>query len=151
MKYTLDIVIDAPLNICAKTFSITENMINWQTELISIAHISGNPNEFGARMKLNFKIGKRQMPIIETITHKDLPHALHCTYASKDMDYIQENYFSATLDNKTKWTSINEYTPLNFKMRLMLWTMPQTFKKQSLRFMKDFKNFAEKEISVSHA
>lgn len=151
MKYTLDIVIEVPLDICTKKFSTTENMKHWQRGLISMEHISGTPGEFGSKMKLNFNLEKRDLYIIETITHKNFPGEFHATYATENMDNLQENYFTTTPENYTKWTSISEFIPLNFKMRMMLLLMPKIFKKQSLKYMKDFKNFAEKEISVAHA
>ncbi|WP_299399583.1 SRPBCC family protein [uncultured Gelidibacter sp.] len=151
MKYTLDIIIEQPLNICMEKFVNLENLKHWQRGLISMEHVSGTPGEFGAKMKMQYKIGKRHMALIETITHKHLPHEWHAIYATDGMDNIQENYFKSTPENHTHWTSINEFVPLNFMMRLMIWIMPRTFKKQSLQYMKDFKTFAEKGISVAHA
>lgn len=151
MKYTLEIEIKVPLDICIKKFNTTENLKHWQRGLMSVEHISGTPGAFGAKMKMEFKIGKNHMSLLETITHKNLPHEFHGNYATDGMDNNQENYFEATPENNTKWKSINEFIPLNFKMRLMLILMPKTFRKQSLQYMKDFKNFAEKEISVHHA
>lgn len=151
MKYAFDIVIEAPLDICVRKFNSTENMKHWQRGLTSVEHISGIPNEFGAKMKIYFKIGKRQLALIETITHKNLPHELHVDYAAENIDNQQENYFTVTSENYTKWTCISEYIPLNFKMHLMLWLMPRTFKKQTLQYMKDFKNFVENGTSLAHA
>lgn len=151
MKYTLDILIEAPLEVCAKKFSITEYMNHWHRGLVSIEHLSGIPNELGSKMKLHYKIGGLNLNQIETITHKNLPHELHCSYATKDLDHLQDNFFTATSQNQTKWTSVNECVPLNFNMRIKLWLMPKTFKKQSLQAMKDFKNFVENGISVAHA
>ena len=102
-------------------------------------------------MKLHYLMRKLRMSVIETITHKNLPHQWHATYTTENADYIQENYFKATSENQTQWTSIIEFLPLTFMMRLKLWLMPTTFKKHSLQYMKDFKNFAEQGISVADA
>ena len=151
MKYTLDLVIKVPLDICIKKFNTQDNLKHWQRGLISVEHISGIPGTFGSKMKMEFKIGKKRMALIETITHKNLPNEFHGTYSTEDLDNIHENYFEATPENFTKWTTTTEFIPLNLKMWLLLFVMPNTFKKQSLQYMKDFKNFAEKEISVYHA
>lgn len=151
MKYTLDIIIEIPLDNCFKKFDTIENLKHWQRGLVSVEHISGTPRTFGSKMKMNFKMGKRLIPLVETVTYKNSPYQVHATYTTEGMDNIQENYFEDIPDNFTKWISINEFIPLNFKMRLMLWLMPKTFKKQSLQYMKDFKNFAEKGISVNDA
>ncbi|MEZ4856591.1 MAG: hypothetical protein R2812_08985 [Gelidibacter sp.] len=41
--------------------------------------------------------------------------------------------------------------PLGFTSKLLTGVMPSAFKKQSLQYMKDFKNFAENGISVANA
>ncbi|OBX25372.1 SRPBCC family protein [Gelidibacter algens] len=151
MKYTLDIVIEMPLDECMKTFANSENMKHWQRGLTTIEHISGTPGEFCAKMKMHYTLRKRPISVIETITHKNLPHEWYATYTTDGADNIQENFFKATSENQTQWTSINEFFPLNFRMHLKLWVMPRTFKKQTLRYMKDFKNFVENGISVADA
>ena len=151
MKYTLEILIKVPLETCIKKFDNTDNLKHWQRGLISVEHISGTPGAYGSKMKMTFKIGKRLVPLIETINYKKLPNDIHVTYMTKGMDNIQENHFETTPENYTKWSITNEFLPLNFKMRLIIWLMPKTFKIQTLHYMKDFKNFVEKGISVSHA
>lgn len=151
MTYAFDILLEAPLHLCAKKFNSTENMKHWQRELSAIEHISGVPDEFGAKMKLSFKIEKQILTVVKTITHENSPHELHVDYAAEHMDHHQENYFTAISDKHTQWTCINEFMPLNLKMHLMLWLMPRTFKKQTLQYMKDFKNFVENGTSLAHA
>lgn len=136
---------------CVETFLNSENMKHWQRGLQSMEHVSGTPGEFGAKMKLHYELGKRQMVLLETITHKRIPHEWHAIYSTEGMDNIQENYFEATPENHTQWISINEFLPLSFMTRLMILLMPKTFKKQSLQYMKDFKTFVENGTSVAHA
>ena len=69
----------------------------------------------------------------------------------KGIHNTQENYFKSTDEGYTKWTSVSDFMPLNFTMRIMTYLMPKAFKKQSLKYMKDFKNFVEKGVSVSNA
>lgn len=151
MKYTSEVIIDLPLTDFMSKFDSTENMKHWQRGLASIEHVSGIPGMIGSKMKLNYKVEKRQIEVIETITHRNLPYELHGLYSAKGIDNFQENYFEETPNGHSKWISKSEYLPLNFMMRIMLWLMPKTFKKQSIQYMMDFKNFAEKGISVTHA
>lgn len=151
MKYSVELIVKLPLDVFIKKFNNPENMKHWQRGLISTEHISGNPGRYGSKMKLIYKLGKREMELIETVTHRKLPHEFHGTYDAKDIHSIQENYFEETVEGHTKWTSKSEIIPLGFTMRLMTIIMPGAFKKQSLQYMKDFKNFAEKGISVAHA
>lgn len=151
MTYTLDILIDAPLELCAKKFSITDNMKYWERGLISIEHLSGTPSTLGAKMKIRVNNGKHGLTAVETITHINFPQEIHCSYTTEGMDNIQENYFTEVANNCTKWTCINEYMPLNLIMRLRLLLLPKSYKKHSFRYMKDFKNYVEKGISIADA
>lgn len=150
MNYTTEIIVEVPLDDFIKKMDNAENMKHWQRGLISYEHISGTPGEFGAKMKLNFKIGKRHLELIETITKRNFPHEFHANYATKGVDNHQENYFEETPERYTKWISKSEFIPLGFGMKLLTVFMKGAFKNQSLQYMKDFKNFAEKGISVAH-
>ena len=151
MKYTTEIKVNVPLDEFIKKMDNVDNMKHWQRGLVSAEHISGDLGQLGAKMKLNYKFGKRKMQIIETITKRNFPNEFHANYTTKSMHNVQQNYFEKTSEGVTKWTSKSEYVPLNFSMRLMLFFMPRTFKNQSQKYMQDFKNFAEKGISVTNA
>lgn len=151
MKYASEIIVEVPINEFMKKFDNAENKKHWQKGLESVEHVSGVPGMVGAKMKLNFKMGHRMRSLIETVIHSDLPREFHGTYSTVGVSNFQENYFEELPGGKTKWTSISEYLPLNFKMSALLWTMPGTFKKQSKKYMMDFKRFAEKGISVANA
>lgn len=151
MKYTSEVIIELPLREFIHKFDSADNMKHWQRGLESIEHISGIPGMLGAKMKLKYKSEKRTIEIVETITHRNLPHEIHGVYSTKGIDNLQENYFEETSNTTCKWVSKSEFLPLNFKMRSMLILMPKAFKKQSRQYMMDFKNFAEKGISVTNA
>lgn len=150
MKYSSEIIIRLSLSEFIQKFDNAENMKHWQRGLVSIEHISGEPGMVGAKMRMNYSIDKRKMEIVETITHRNFPYEFHGIYSANGIDNIQENYFEEISEGNTKWTSISEFLPLNFKMRAMLWLMPNAFKKQSMRYMTDFKKFAEQGKSVAN-
>ncbi len=151
MKYTSEVIVDLSLKEFIKKFDNAENMKHWQRGLVSVEHISGEPGTVGAKMKLNYVIEKRKMVIIETVTHRVIPNEFHGTYSTKAVDNFQQNIFEETENGTTKWISQSEFLPLTFKMRAMLWMMPNAFKKQSVQYMTDFKNFAENGKSVTNA
>jgi len=151
MLYTTEILVKVPLDVFVKKMDNIENMKHWQRGLQSAEHLSGNPGDLGSKIKLNYKYDKREMEIIETITKSDFPNEFHAIYTTKGMNNIQKNYFSETPEGYTKWVSVNEFTPLSFPMRVMLFLMPSAFIKQSLKYMIDFKNFAENGTSIAHA
>ncbi|WP_431137411.1 SRPBCC family protein [Psychroserpens mesophilus] len=148
MLYTTEIIVKVPLDVFVKKMNNIDNMKHWQRGLVSTEHILGNPGDLGSKLKLKYKFGKRHMEIIETITNSAFPNEFSATYSTKSMNNIQKNYFSETDEGFTKWTSVNEFIPLSLSMRIMLFLMPNAFKKQSLKYMQDFKNFAEKGTSV---
>ena len=148
MKYTNEIIINLPLEECIKKLDSSENMKYWQRGLVNYEHISGDPGQIGSKMRLNYKFGKREMELIETITLNKLPSELHMTYDTKGMHNVQKNSFAKTDEGFTKWTSENEFLPTSFMLRMMTLLMPSAFKKQSLQYLKDFKNFAENDVSV---
>ncbi|EPR73374.1 hypothetical protein ADIWIN_1404 [Winogradskyella psychrotolerans RS-3] len=151
MQYTTEILINKPISEVIKKFNSADNLKHWQEGLVSTEHISGIPNELGAKMKLNFSFGKRKMEIIETVTKQDFPNEFHATYATKGVRNIQENYFKATENNITQWTSITDCQPTSFKISLMLFLIPSAFKKQTKTYMTNFKKFVEQGISIHKA
>ncbi len=151
MKYTSEIIVNLPLETFSKKLDNPENMKHWQQGLVGYDYISGTPGDIGAKMKLIYKMGKRDMELIETITHKNMPHEFHAMYDTKGMHNIQENYFEETKEGHTRWISKSEFIPTSFVLRLMTLIMPSAFKKQSRKYLQDFKNFAEKGTSVANA
>ena len=151
MKYNIELIINLPRDKVIRKMDNVDNMKHWQRGLTSAEHISGTPGEVGAKMQLNYKFGKREMQLIETISKRDFPREFHANYDTKGMHNVQENFFEETPDDKTKWISKCEFIPTNFMMKMMTTLMPGVFKKQSRKYMDDFKNFAENETSVADA
>ena len=151
MKYNIELIINLPRDKVIRKMDNVDNMKHWQRGLTSAEHISGTPGEVGAKMQLNYKFGKREMQLIETISKRDFPREFHANYDAKGMHNVQENFFEETTDDKTKWISKCEFIPTNFMMKMMTTLMPGVFKKQSRKYMDDFKNFAENETSVADA
>ena len=142
MKYSSEVIINRPLAKVIELFDSEENMFKWQPDLISFEHLTGEKGEVGATSKLRYKMGKREIEMVETITVKDLPKEFSGTYEAKGVWNEVRNYFEEIDDNTTKW-----YTVCTFKfsgfMKLIALIMPGSFKKQSQKFLYQFKTFAE--------
>lgn len=147
MKYTTEVTVDLPRDEFIKKLDDPENMKHWQKGLVNYEHLSGNPGLEGAQMSLSYKMGKRELEMVETIIKRNLPEELHAIYDAKGVHNIQKNYFEE-MDGKTKWISESEFQFSGLGMKIMGFLMPGAFKKQSLKYMEDFKAFAEKGISV---
>ncbi|WP_228852059.1 SRPBCC family protein [Aegicerativicinus sediminis] len=148
MEYTSEIIINSPIENCIEKFRAADHVKHWQRGLISFEHISGEPGQFASKTKMLYKFGARKMELLETIVKNNLPHEFHATYHANGITNNQENYFDEFATGKTKWVCKNEFIPLNFTMRMMITFMPKGFKNQTMRYMKDFKNYVEHGKSI---
>lgn len=151
MKYTTEIEIDLPRDEVIRKLDNADNMKHWQKGLVGYEMLGGTPGEEGAQMKLEYQMGKRNVVLTETITKRNFPSEFHANYDTKGVHNIQKNFFHDLGGNKTKWVSESEFQFEGFGMKLMGWLMPGAFKKQSYKYLVDFKNFAEQGASVSGA
>ncbi len=142
MKYSVSITIDKPVDEVVALFDNVDNLKKWMEGLESFEHISGTPGEVGAKSRMEFKMGKREIEMIETITAKNLPEEFTTTYEAKGVFNIVKNSFEPLPDNKTKYNTEQEFQFKGF-MKLIGLLMPGAFKKQSLKYLQDFKAFAE--------
>lgn len=142
MKYTAEIEINKPIDTVIELFDNPDNMGKWMEGLQSFEHLSGTPGEPGAKSRLKFKMGKREIEMIETVTVRNLPDEFSGTYEAAGVFNIVKNKFEKITENKTKYFTENEFQFKGF-MKIMAWIMPGAFKKQSMKYLKSFKQFAE--------
>jgi hypothetical protein len=148
MQYVTEVLIKKSISEVIQKLDSIDNLKHWHNGLVSTEHISGIPNEIGAKMQLNYSFGNHTMHIVKTVTKQNFPNEFHASYTTKGVRNIQENYFTATQDNYTQWTSINEFQPTTFKMTAMLFFMPRAFKNKTKTYLNNFKNFVENGNSV---
>ncbi|HMQ08740.1 MAG TPA: SRPBCC family protein [Saprospiraceae bacterium] len=142
MKYLTDIEINKPIDKVIELFDNPANMDKWMEGLQSFEHISGTPGQPGAKSKLKFKMGKREIEMIETITVRNLPDEFSGTYEAKGVFNIVKNKFVKLSESKTKYISEQEFQFQGF-MKVIAFLMPGAFKKQSMKYLQDFKKFVE--------
>ncbi|HSM62830.1 MAG TPA: SRPBCC family protein [Gillisia sp.] len=147
MKYSKEIIIDLPREEVIAKMENPNNFKHWQKGFISYKHLSGDPGHEDARSKLKFKMGTREIEMIETIEKNSLPNKLFVTYDAKGVFNRQKNYFEKVNETSTRWISDNEFEFSGF-MKIIAFLMPGSFKKQTYEYMKDFKAFAENGKSV---
>jgi uncharacterized membrane protein len=142
MKYTNEVVINKPIEKVVELFDNPDNMSKWMEGLLSFEPLSGKPGQPGAKSRLKFKMGRREIEMIETVVIRNLPDEFTGTYEAKGVYNIVKNRFIKISDNMTKYSSEEEF---QFKglMKLMGILMPGAFKKQSLKYLTNFKNFVE--------
>ena len=149
MKYTTEVIIDLPREEVIRKLDDPDNMKHWQRGLLGYELLEGTSGQPGAKMKLDYKMGKREMSMTETITKNEFPTEFHANYDAKGVHNIQKNYFHEVDGSTTKWVSESEFQFAGFGMKLLGWLMPGAFKKQSQKYLNDFKAFAEQGTSVA--
>ena len=148
MHYTVEIDIDLPRDRVIELFDSTENLKKWQRGLQTFEHLEGEPGQAGAKAHMVFRMGKRKFEIDETITERDLPDGLTCTYDAKGVHNIVKNRFVEVTPDKTRWTAEHEFVFSGF-MKIVGFLAKSAFPKQSMKYMRDFKAFAEDGIDVN--
>ena len=142
MKYTCEINIDQPIDRVLELFDNPDNMKEWQPGLVSYEHISGTPGQPGAQMKLNYKMGKREVEMVETLISRE-DYKFSGTYEAKGVWNRIDAEFEKIDDNQTRYLTHQEFQ-LKGIMKLYGWLLPGAFKKQTMVYMKHFKDFAER-------
>ncbi len=142
MKFTSEIIINEAVDKAIALFDNADNMDKWMKGLQSFETISGTPGQVGAKAKLVFVMGKRTISMVETITVRNLPEEFSGTYEADGVFNIVKNRFVALPDGTTKYMSEQVFEFKGF-MKIIAWLMPGAFKKQSMQYLIDFKNFVE--------
>ncbi len=142
MKYTVDIIIEKPIDQVVALFDDPDNLAKWQPGFVSAEHIEGEYGVPGSKYKLKYKMGKRDIEMIETLTVRDLPREMSGTYEARGVFNIVKNFFEPISENQTRWRSDQEFQFTGF-MKFIAMLMPGSFKKQSMQYLKHFKEFAE--------
>lgn len=142
MKFSESIEIDQPAEMVAELFANPDHLDQWMDGLRNIEHLSDTPGSQGAKSRLTFQTGKRKMEMVETITAINLPKELSTTYDTGNVSHTVKNRFEKLSENRTRLVVDTEYRFKGF-MKLIALLMPGTFKKQTRKYLADFKSFVE--------
>ncbi len=142
MRYTSEIQISRPREKVVELFTDPANIEKWQPGFISMEMIEGEPGKEGSKCRMKYRMGKREVEMIETITKSNLPDEFSGTYEAKGVWNEVQNYFSIVDEHTTLYRSVNTF---RFKgiMKLVALLMPRAFRNQSQKYLELFKNFAE--------
>ncbi|MEO1289115.1 MAG: SRPBCC family protein [Chloroflexota bacterium] len=143
MRYQIEVIIDLPRDRVIELFDNPDNMPKWQPTLTNFEHLEGEAGQAGAKSRLTYKLGNRNMEMIETIIERNLPEKFSGTYETDSALNINHNTFHVISDNQTKWVTDTEFEFRSLSMKLMGLVAPFLFKNQTRKFMNDFKTFAE--------
>jgi hypothetical protein len=142
MKYTTEIEINRAVNKVIELFDNPDNMSKWMEGLQKFEPLSGTSGQPGAKSRLTFKMGNRTIEMIETVTVRNLPHEFSGTYEAKGVFNLVKNKFAEISPGKTRYSTEHEFQFQGF-MKVIAFLMPGAFKKQSMKYLMDFKKFVE--------
>ncbi|NET34087.1 MAG: SRPBCC family protein [Cyanothece sp. SIO1E1] len=142
MKYSVSVEIEKPLEEVVSLFDNRDNYKHWMEGLLNLILLEGESGQTGAKSEYTFKMGKGEMKMVETVTSNNLPDEYAVSYTAKGVSNTVVSRFSAISANRTKYTTENEFQFSGF-MKIIAFLMPGSFKKQSLKYLTDFKKFAE--------
>ncbi|MEX2483331.1 MAG: SRPBCC family protein [Brumimicrobium sp.] len=142
MKFTVEVDIDRPIKEVIEKFDNQENYSSWMKGLESFENIEGKQGQEGAKTKFNFKMGKRNMEMIETVLKRELPKQYLVSYEVNGVYNEVDNRFEKIDNQKTLYTT-HQYFKFKGFMRFLAFFIGRSFKKQSLKYANDFKKFVE--------
>jgi uncharacterized membrane protein len=144
MKYSCTVEINLPIDKVIALWTNEDHYKHWQDGFQSIEVIEGQAGAIGTKSRILLEQGKRKMELMETIISNQLPEEKKALYEHIHMSNTQLSKFEKINENKTRYISIVEYTQFNgFLPKLMAGLFPKMFKKQSQKWMDQFKVFAE--------
>lgn len=144
MKYSVSIDINRPRTDVVEYFDNPDHLTKWQPDLIELEPLSGIPGQPGSQVRLVYRLGKRELEMIETVTERQLPERIAMRFETQGMTNQMVNRFE-DLGHATRWHADNEFIGSGW-LKLMTWLLPGAFRKESLKTMRRFKQFVENEF-----
>lgn len=139
MKYTQDIIINAPIEKVIALFDDPAGVKYSHPGLASIEHVSGTPRQPGATSVMKYKT----FDLTETILARDLPREFTGKYEVESMVNTMKNSFAPLGEDRTRYTIEMDYTFKKMMMKIIALLIPGKFKEQTYKYLELFKEFVE--------
>lgn len=143
MKYSVHVDIKRPRAEVVEIFDNPDHLTRWQPDLIELEPLAGIPGQPDSQLRLVYRLGKRELEMIETVTERSLPERMAMRFETAGMTNRMVNRFE-DLGDSTRWHADHEFIGTGW-MKLMTWLLPGAFRKESLKTMRRFKTFVESE------
>jgi len=109
MKYSVEVSISKNREEVWRLFDNVENLYKWQPTLKEFNLERGEAGKPGAKSRLKYLEGKREIEMIETIISRNQPEEFSGTYEMKGAKHWIKNSFEVIDENKTKWVMDSEF------------------------------------------
>ncbi|NNE27423.1 MAG: SRPBCC family protein [Saprospiraceae bacterium] len=144
MKFKCSVIINKPLDEVVALFKDPDNLKHWQDGFQSYEPLSGAPGEPGSKSAFVYQQGKNRIELEETIEVNDLPDEFTADYVHTHMSNKMTNHFESLPGGQTLYEAYIDYYKLNgWMIKLMVKLFPGMFKKQTQKWLDQFKKFAE--------
>lgn len=141
--YTVGIEIALPREEVVAKFDNPDNLYCWQEGLQSFVHKEGEPGQPGAKSELTFLLGKREMLLTEIVHRRELPERFDGEYVWAGGRNTLQNRFVEVGPSRTRWESTCSYEFSSIFLKMMAVLAPGLFKKQQMKYLRNFKAFCE--------
>ncbi|MCY3674836.1 MAG: SRPBCC family protein [Paracoccaceae bacterium] len=143
MKYTLEIEINKPREEVARLIQDRDTFKEWQPQLLSTELLEGTIGEEGSTYKIVVSMGKTTLEMTETLMINNCPDHYQIKYDADGNINIMDFWFTELSPTTTKMVAQSYFSCKALMMKLMAFFMPGAFKKQTRKYMNDFKAFVE--------
>ena len=143
MKYSLEIDINKPREEVARLMQDRDYFKEWQPQLISTELLEGKTGEEGSRYKIMVSMGKKTMEMTETLVINALPDHYQIQYDASGNINIMDFWFEELTPTSTRLVAQSYFECKGLVMKIMSYLIPGAFKKQTRKYMNDFKTFVE--------
>ena len=143
MRYSVSNVVNKSLDEVVAKYEDPNGMFEWMEGLKKVELLSGEQGEVGAKTKLVFEHKGKEMELEETILEKEMPSRMKFAFVSS-MGYSETEIVLEKVSDTSVKQINNSYFELKGFMKIMGPLMKGMFKKQSLKYLNNFKEWAEK-------
>lgn len=144
MKFTCKTYINLPRSEVVKLWDNDNNFKEWQDGFVKIEYLFGEPRATGSQARIFLEQGKQKLELLETVIANYLPNELKAKYEHTHMTNTLTTRFKSVSEHKTEYIAEIEYTKFNgFMPKLMAFLFPGMFKRQTQKWLNQFKRFAE--------
>lgn len=144
MKFTCTVNINLPREKVVELWNNPDHFDKWQDTFLRSELVSGVSRTEGAITKLYLSQGKSEMLLTETILKNELPDSFKGLYEHEHMVNTMTSEFISIEDKKTTYNAYIDYTQfMGLMPKIMAFLFPGMFKKQTQKWLDQFKVFAE--------
>ena len=144
MKYSCEVLIDVKKDVCIQLWFDESRLIDWQDGFQSKKWIDGKAYAVNSKADIVFEQNGRRLELLEHVLENQLPDFYLGEYIHKHMTNTQKVIFKAIESDKTLIITEVDYSQFNGIMpRLMAFLFPGLFRKQSQKWLDQFKTMAE--------